>query len=156
MIRFLPFTCVLYTVMAFASLLLASAAHAQAAGACPTLAADSGLSWKQLDGPTFTFCKAIRSSDGSEAFAVTISKDSPFRAHREYREERAVIDGHEVQWYRSKVLTSPNAMVRETVIELAAGRVAHISLQAGSPEQLTDALKQVEGIRFQGKQLGSN
>lgn len=119
------------------------------------LAADSGLAWKQLDGPGFTFCRALR-ADGSEAFAVTISKDSPFKPRRGDRVESASIDGYDVFWYRSEVAANPDALVRETLLELAPDRVAHISLQAASQEQLAESFKQVQGIDFRGKRLSSN
>jgi hypothetical protein len=141
--------------LAFAGLLLTGTASAQAAGACPLMAADSGLTWTQLDGPGFTFCKAIR-ADGSEAFAVTISGDSPFKPRRGDRVESASIDGHDVFWYRSEVAAKPDTLVRETLLELDRDRVAHISLQAASQEQLADVLRQVQGIAFREKQLTSN
>jgi hypothetical protein len=150
-IRFLSLAC-----LSLAGLALAGVVQAQSAGNCPTLAPDSGLSWKQLDGPGFTFCKALHAADGSEAFAVTISGDSPFRPRRADRAEQAMIDGHDVYWYRSELAAAPNMLVRETLLELERDRVAHISLQAGSPEQLAELQKQVGAIRFQEKRLSSN
>jgi len=149
--QFLSLAC-----LSLAGLALAGAVNAQTPDNCPTLAADGGLSWKQLDGPGFTFCKALRDSDGSEAFAVTISEDSPFKPRRGDRAEQASIDGHDVYWYRSEVAAAPDALVRETLLELEQDRVAHISLQAGSQEQLADLLRQVGAIRFQEKRLSSN
>jgi hypothetical protein len=150
-IQFLSLAC-----LSVAGLALAGAAHAQSTGNCPTLAADSGLTWKQLDGPGFTFCKALRDADGSEAFAVTISEDSPFKPRRGDRAEQASIDGQNVYWYRSEVAAAPNVLVRETLLELEQDRVAHISMHAGSQEQLAELLRQVDAIRFQEKRLSSN
>lgn len=150
-IQFLSLAC-----LSLAGLTLVGTVYAQSPDNCPTLAADSGLTWKQLDGPGFTFCKALRDADGSEAFAVTISEDSPFKPRRGNRVEQASIDGHDVYWYRSEVAAAPNVLVRETLLELEQDRVAHISLQAGSQEQLADLLRQVGAIRFQEKRLSSN
>lgn len=139
-----------------ACLLLAGTAHAQTAATCPTLADDSGLRWEQLDGPDFTFCKAIRSSDGSQAFAVMLGSESPFRPNRSDRAEDVVIDGHVLRWYRSEVASDPNAIIRETLVELGRDRVAHITLQASSQEQKDEVMRQVEKLRFQAPLLSSN
>jgi len=145
MLRMLPLAC----------LLAAGAAQAQSAGECPLLPADADLSWSAMTGDDFVFCKALR-EDGDEVFAVMISKDSPFDPRRADRAEKAVIDGHEMRWYRGEIASAPNAEVRETLIELDDGRVAHISLRANSEEELTDALDQAQALRFRGPQLSSN
>src|SRR3546814_11121656 len=75
-----------------------------------------------------SFCKALRDS-GEEVFAVMISADSPFDPRRSNRDEETVIDGHETHWYRGEIASAPDAQVRETLIELDDGRVAHISLR---------------------------
>jgi hypothetical protein len=148
LLRFLPLAC----------LLAAGAAQAQAADGCPQLPAGSGLSWKAMSGDDFLFCKAIRDSDASEVFAVTIAKDSPFEPKRVDRAEQATIDGHEAYWYRGEIASAPDAQVRETLIELGDGRVAHISLRAASQGELADALKEAESLHFGagGPQLSSN
>lgn len=145
-IRCLPLLC----------LLAAGAAQAQSAGDCPMLPSDSGLTWRKLDGPDFTFCKAIRASDDAEQFAVTLSSQSPFDPKRSDREEQAVIDGHSVYWYRSEIAAAPDMQVRETLVDLGDGRVAHISLRAANPTELGDVLREAESIRFHGPQLSSN
>jgi hypothetical protein len=141
--------------MLSAGLLLAGSAFAQSAEECPSLPKDSGLSWTKLDGADFTFCKAIRDSDGAEMFAVTIAGESPFRPARGNRVEENSIDGHEGYWYRSELATAPTAQVRETLVELEDGRVAHITVRADSEAQLPELLHEVEGIRFQGTRLSS-
>lgn len=154
MIRFQPLAWLSLAGLLFAGLLFASAA--QAAGRCPTLDANSGLSWKQLDGSDFTFCRAVRDVDGSEAFAVTIGREAPFKPKRSDRAESSTIDGRDVAWYRGELANAPGALVRETLLDLGPGRVAHISLQASSQDQLTDALKQVGTLRFDETRLSSN
>ncbi|MEP6633961.1 MAG: hypothetical protein ABJA62_07095, partial [Luteimonas sp.] len=154
MIRFQPSAWRSFAGLLFASVALAGSA--QAAGRCPTLDANSGLSWKQLDGPDFTFCRAIRDSDGGEAFAITIGSESPFKPKRSDRAESSSVDGRDVSWYRGELANAPGALMRETLIDLGAGRVAHISLQAASQDQLTDSLKQVGALRFDETRLSSN
>lgn len=142
--------------VALPCLLAAGAAQAQSAGECPMLPSDSGLTWRQLDGPDFTFCKAIRISDESEQFAVMLSSQSSFDPQRRNRAEESSIDGHPIYWYRSEIASSPDVQVRETLIELADGRVAHISLRAADQTALNSALQEAESIRFRGPQLSSN
>lgn len=139
-----------------ACLLLAGGAWAQATGDCPDMAADSGMAWERLDGPGFTFCKAIRSTDGSQAFAVMIGRDSPFRPRRSDRAEPALIDGQKLHWYRAELAADPDAIVRETLIELGRNHVAHITLRADSAEQKAATMRQVEALRFQGALLSRN
>jgi hypothetical protein len=137
-------------------LVLAGAAHAQSAGECPLLPTESGMGWKTLAGPDFVFCKAIRNSDSAEMFAVTIARSSPFEPRRVDRAEETTIDGHAGYWYRGEIASAPDAQVRETLVELDDGRVAHISLRANSKAELADVLKQAEALQFRGPQLSSN
>jgi hypothetical protein len=148
LLRLLPLAC----------LLSAGAVHAQSALECPQLPADSGLAWKVMAGDDFVFCKALRDADAGEAFAVTIAKDSPFEPKRVDRAEPAMIDGHEAWWYRGEIASAPNAQVRETLIDLGDGRVAHISLRAKTESELASVLKEAESLHFGagGPQLSSN
>lgn len=139
-----------------AFLLVAGAAHAQSAGECPLLPGESGMTWKTLVGQDFVFCKAIRDSDSAEIFAVTIAKESPFEPRRVDRAEETTIDGHAGYWYRSEIASAPDAQVRETLVELDDGRVAHISLHAASEAELANVLKEAEALQFRGPQLTSN
>jgi len=147
----------LFRMLPLACLLATGAVQAQSAGECPQLPADAGLSWKAMAGDGFVFCKAIRDSDATEVFAVTIAADSPFEPRRSDRAEEAVIDGHEVRWYRGEIASAPEAQVRETLVELGDGRVAHISLRAASESDLATALQEAQALRFRtGPQLSSN
>ncbi|MFC3659168.1 hypothetical protein [Luteimonas notoginsengisoli] len=145
----------LLRILPLACLLAIGAVEAQSAGECPLLPGDSHLSWKAMTGDDFVFCKALQ-EDGGEVFAVTIAKDSPFEPKRADRAEEAVIDGHETRWYRGEIASAPQAQVRETLIELGNGRVAHISLRANSEAELASALQQAQSLRFHGPQLSSN
>jgi len=123
---------------------------------CPILPADAGIAWERLDNADFTFCKAIRASDGQQVFAVMLAGDSPFKPDRSARAEAAVIDGRDSQWYRSEVAGKPELRVRETLLELDRDHVAHISVRAGSDAALAEALRTVETLRFAGTLLSSN
>lgn len=122
--------------------------------ACPQLPADSGLVWVHKATSTSDFCRAVR-LDGSEAFGLFIANDSPFEPKRGNRAEEAMIDGREVQWYRSELAAQPDVRARETLIELPDGRVAHLWVQAKSDAQLTEAMGQTANLRFRNAQLSS-
>lgn len=143
-------------LLAAACLLWAGNTHAQSTGDCPALPADSGLAWEKLDGGKFVFCKAIRASDGGQAFAVTISADSPFKPRRSLRLAETVIDGHETHWYSSEVAGNPALLVRETLVELDDDHVAHIALRAGSEEELAQSMDAAQRLRFGDVRLSSN
>lgn len=142
-----------------AMLLLAFASFgvmAQTATDCPTLPSDAGLRWERLDGPGFVFCRALRTSDGGEAFALTISAESPFKPSRGNRAERALIAGTQAQWYRSEIASDRDALAREALLELGNGQVAHFSLRANDKAQLQASMQQVGEISFaSGQRLSS-
>lgn len=135
-------------LLALALLLLPSAAFAQSAGQCPELPPGTGLAWDAINGPDFLYCKAMRDGDGSQAFAVMLREDASFRERYSLREEEAVIDGHEVRWYRGDVAAGSNEIVRETLIELDGDLSAHIVLRATSEEQRAENQRLAEGLRF--------
>ncbi|WP_189452410.1 hypothetical protein [Cognatilysobacter bugurensis] len=137
-------------------LAFAGGAYAQSQSdiACPQLPADSGLIWQHKATAKSDFCRALR-PDGSEAFGLFIANDSPFKPTRGNRAEQAVIDGREVQWYRSELAAQPDVQARETLIELPDGRVAHVWVQAKTQQQLDQALSQTADLRFRNAQLSS-
>lgn len=126
---------------------VAAQAQAQDAGACPQLPAEAELTWEHRGSGDSDFCRALR-SDGSEAFGLYISPESPFEPKRSNREEEGSVDGRAIQWYRAEIATQPEIEARETLVELHDGRTAHIWLQAMSGEQLDRAFKMAEGLRF--------
>src|SRR5690606_27546971 len=81
--------------------LLPLPALAQAPATCPELPASSGLSWESTQGDDFLFCKAVR-EDGFQAFSVMLREESTVRERFGLREEKGVIDGHKVRWYRGQ------------------------------------------------------
>jgi len=146
--RFLPIA-----LAVFAALPLC--AQAQTASNCPTLPANSGLTWDVLDGPGFLFCKALR-QDGSEAFAVTLSRTSPFKPSRSNREEEGRIDGQPIYWYASEIAGRDNEVARETLVDVEGGNVAHVSLRAGDRARADEAMQQVQSLTFRDARLSSN
>ena len=133
---------------------LAGTAAAQDAGACPYLAAETGLTWEHRGGPGSDFCRAIR-QDGSEAFGMTIAKDAPFKPKGGNRAENVTIDGRQVTWYRTEI-AGTQIQARETRVELPDGRVAYMWVQASSPEQLNQVLQQTQSMKFGSTRLSSN
>lgn len=133
---------------------LAGTAAAQDAGACPYLAADTGLTWEHRGSGDSDFCRALR-EDGSEAFGLTIAKEAPFKPKGGNRAERVSIDGRDVTWYRTEI-AGTQIQARETLVELPDGRVAYIWVQAKSPEQLNQALQQTQSMKFGATRLSSN
>ena len=146
----------IHLLLAGIVLLSPSLASAQAQRDCPLLPADAGAAWERLDTADFTFCKAIRASDGRQVFAVMLAGRSPFRPERSDRAETAMIDGRDSQWYRTEVAGMPGLRVRETLLQLDRDHVAHISVRADSDAALAEALRTVEGLRFAGTLLSSN
>jgi len=136
------------TVLATALLLAAGSANAQSGSDCPTLPAGSELAWEKLDGAGYTFCKAIRYSDGHQVLAVMITTEAPFRPRRGNRARETMIDGVPNWWYRSEVSGMSGVEVRETLVELDRSHVAHVSLRARSDEELSLAMSLAESLRF--------
>ncbi|KQY51863.1 hypothetical protein [Lysobacter sp. Root494] len=133
---------------------LVGTAAAQDSGACPYLAADTGLTWEHRGTGDSDFCRALR-EDGSEAFGLTIAKDAPFKPKGGNRAERVNIDGREVTWYRTEI-AGTQIQARETVVQLPDGRVAYIWVQAKTPDQLSQALQQTQSMKFGATRLSSN
>ena len=136
-------------------------AHAQDAtpaappGNCPQLPADAGLAWESRSSDAGDFCRALF-PDGSEAFGLYITPESTFEPVRRNRAERGyTVDGREVVWYRAQIASAPGVEARETTVELADGRHAHIWLQAPSAAQLDGTLKLAGGIHFAGGGIAS-
>jgi hypothetical protein len=106
---------------------------------CPVFPAEIGesLRWESLRAPGMLFCRALRADDGTESFALTFSRESPFKPRRGNRAETGNLGGYEVQWYRSEIASDPNALIRETLIRFGEDRVMHVSLRASNQETLT-------------------
>ena len=131
----------------FVLLAMGGYAHAQAATTCPTLPADSGLTWETKTAGGTQFCRAMR-ADGSEAFGLYIASQSAFKPNRGDRAEEAQIDGRATYWYRSELAGQPDVQARETLITLPDGRVAYLWIQAPSKDVLTQVIAQASTLRF--------
>lgn len=141
-------------ILCLSLMFAAGAAQAQEAAGCPRLPDDAILAWEHRANAGTDFCRALR-PDGSEAFGVYITHKAPFEPKRSNREEQDTIDGQSIYWYRSEVAGRPNVETRETLVELPDGRVAHIWLQASSPERLKEEIGTARGMRFQTERLSS-
>jgi hypothetical protein len=136
-------------------LAMAGFAQAQSTGTCPTLPADSGLTWETKTAGDTQFCRALR-ADGSEAFGLYVASHTAFKPARADRAEEARIDGRSTFWYRSELAATPDVQARETVLPLADGRVAYLWIQAHSNDELSQAMTQTGTLRFNsGAQLSS-
>lgn len=144
------------TLLATALLLVAGTAHAQSTNVCPALPANSGLAWNMLGGDGYTFCKAIRDSDGHQLFAVMITGEASFKPRRVNRLQETVIDGSQTWWYRGELADTVGVEVRETLVELDRNHVAHISLRAGSEQELANAMSLAESLRFDDVRVSIN
>ena len=130
----------------------AGAARAQdaAAGNCPQLPPDAGLTWDARSSDAGDFCRALF-ADGSEAFGLYITPERSFDPVRRNRAERTfTIDGHEVTWYRTEIASAPGVEARETNVALTDGRQVHLWLQAPSSTELPARLQLVGRLHFNG------
>jgi hypothetical protein len=126
------------------ALLWAGAAAAQDAtldpfSSCPMQPQDSSpaIRWEPMRAGDMLFCRALIADSGEEAFALTISRESPFRPRRGDRAELSTGNGREIQWYRGEVPNDPGLLVRETLLQLQGERVAHVFMRTRDPEALT-------------------
>jgi hypothetical protein len=105
---------------------------------CPALPAEASdtLRWEIVRPPGMLFCRAIGIADGAEAFALTVSRESPFKPRRGNRAEVGTLNGREVWWYRGELPNQPSVLIRETLIRFAEDGVVHLSLRANNPETL--------------------
>jgi len=128
-------------------LVMAGAAAAQDASVCPQLPADAGLTWDYRGSGDTQLCRALR-ADGSEAFGMVITAKPTFDPSRSDRAERSTVDGREIRWYRAELAQKPGVQARETVVELANGRSAHLWLQADSDAALQAGFQLLQALRF--------
>lgn len=138
---------------AFAGLLLAGAAThatAQTAADCPTMPPDAGLTWNVLRTDSLLLCRAMRTDNSQEAFALTLSRKSPFRPESELREEQGQIEGRKFWWYRGEIAGRPKELVRETLVKLDNGQVAHVFIRTEDPATLGRYQGVVQSLQFDG------
>jgi hypothetical protein len=126
---------------------------------CPQLPANAGLAWEARSTADSDFCRALR-SDGSEAFGLYISAKPNFEPNPRNPQEIGRVDGRDVVWYRAEIATDPGVQARETLLQLADGRYAHVWLQADSAAALAADYRLVGDLRFRsggsGEQVAGN
>ena len=117
---------------------------------CPALPADAGesLRWEVLRVPNMLLCRAMSTENGAEAFALTVSPESPFKPRRGDRAEEGMLNGREVQWYRGDVPNEPTVLIREALIELREERVVHVFMRANDAETLAKRQQMVLSLPF--------
>lgn len=117
---------------------------------CPAFPADAAesLRWEVLRVPNMLLCRAISTDTGAEAFALTISPESPFKPRRGDRAETGNLNGREVQWYRGEVPNEPKVLIREALIELSEDRVVHVSMRTNDEESLAKRQQMVLSLPF--------
>lgn len=138
---------------AFAGLLLAGAATnatAQTAADCPSMPPDAGLTWTVLRTDSLLLCRAMRIDNNQEAFALTLSRKSPFRPESELREEQGQIQGKKFWWYRGEIAGRPQELVRETLVKLDSGQIAHVFIRTEDPATLGRYQGVVQSLQFDG------
>lgn len=126
----------------------AQTAATDAAAQCPSLSEplSTDLRWEAFSTPDMLFCKAVLADSGQEAFALTISRESPFKPRRGNRAEIGRLGGGELQWYSSELATAPQDIVREALIDTADGRKAHIFMRATDAETIARHQRMVETL----------
>jgi len=127
-------------------LALAAPAFAQSSG-CPALPAGSALHWEQTGTDTLLICKAL-DDQGNQAFGVMLTAEPSMDPKRHNREEKGVIDGKEMRWYRTEIANRPDAQTRVAVVELDKDRYAQIWIDADSPAALQASMTTAERLDF--------
>jgi hypothetical protein len=122
---------------------------------CPQLPATAGVTWQDISGPGFLFCKALRDSDGTQVLGVTFNAKQTFRPDPTLKVGDTKIDGHDISWYRASVAGVADTHVRETLIKLNDDLYAHIWLRADDVTAMNAAMQLAEQLRFgNGPSLG--
>lgn len=131
------------------ALLLTEGAHAQTAATDAAARCPAGLAeahWEAFSTPDLLFCKAV-TTGGEEIFALTISRETPFRPLRIRRAEVGTLAGAALQWYSGD--PALGEFVRELVLDTADGRKAHIFLRAPDSASMTLRQRMVEMLDLQ-------
>ncbi len=115
--------------------------------AFPEGAAES-LRWEVMRVPNMLLCRAVSTENGAEAFALTVSPESPFKPRRADRAELGTLNGRDVQWYRGDVPNEPTVLIREALIELREERVVHVFMRAKDAATLATRQQMVLSLPF--------
>lgn len=90
----------------------------------------------------------MSTESGEEVFALTISPASPFKSRDRDRAEQGMLNGKQVQWYRGELPSSPELLIRETLIQLRQERVVHIVVRTTDAETLAKYQQLVLSLPF--------
>lgn len=136
--------------LAFSAVLLAGSAHAQSARECPSLPPDAAddFHWSVLRTDSALLCRALSNDAEEEAFAVTVTRKSPFKPNSHLREEQGQIQGQTLWWYRSEIAGRPNELVRETLLKLDSNRMVHVFIRSDNAETLTRYQQLAQSMTF--------
>jgi hypothetical protein len=135
------------------SLCCAAGAFAQSVQSdvsCPTLPASvmDELQWVTLQTDSALLCRAVNKGNGNEALAVTLSRKSPFRPSRDLRAEQGQVAGKTLWWYRAEIAGRPDTLVRETLVQLDSGRVAHAFIMTKDAVTLNRYQQVIQALDF--------
>ena len=137
-------------IAALAFLLQASTGSPQPADHCPTLPADSAMTWTYQQGPDFGVCYAVDSVTKKDAFGVYLGFAPSFNPESAKAIGRGNVGGHKVKWYARDPSSDPSEFSRETLVKLdRQGNVAHVWVAAKSEQQLAQRLGVLRRLHFQ-------
>jgi hypothetical protein len=108
----------------------------------------SELQWVILQTDSALLCRAVSKDSGKEAFALTLSRKSPFKPDGTLRAEQGQIEGKKLWWYRAEIGGRPNALVRETLIKLNSGGVVHAFIRTDDTGTLGRYQQMVQTLDF--------
>ncbi len=131
----------------------ATCAYAQSAASttasCPALPATTDdLEWVVLQTDSALLCRAVQKNNGTERFALTMTRKSPFAPVGSLREERGQIQGKKLWWYRSEISGRPDELVRETLVKLGPERVVHVFIRTTDASTLSHYQQVVQNLDF--------
>jgi hypothetical protein len=136
--------------VALAFLLQASASAPQPVDRCPTLPADSGVSWTYQQGPDFGVCYAVDSATKKDAFGIYLGYAPSFDPELGKLIGGGTVGGHRVKWYKRDPSSDPSEFSREALVKLdSKGSLAHVWVTANSSQQLAQRLAVLKGLHFQ-------
>jgi hypothetical protein len=142
-----------FLLISLIPLSLAHSAFAQSATAdvrCPTLPPTTvdDLQWVTLQTDSALLCRAVHKGNGAEAFALTMTRKSPFKPDGSLREEEGKIQGKKLWWYRSEIAGNPKELVRETLVKLDSDHVVHVFIRTADSGTMTHYQQLVQGLDF--------
>ena len=117
---------------------------------CPALSKESQFSWKRTEGPDFDICRAISDKDGSELFGMYLGNHPSVKPAEALVAETSRIGKARVTWYITNP-SSPNAIARETVVQLPSEkfpRFAHIWFSVTGAQEREQRLVQIGALNF--------